>query len=335
MAAMAVRAEEPRLVDAFGRRLEYLRLSVTARCDFRCRYCLPQGCTRGAAERPLTFEEIGRLVDGFAALGLWKVRLTGGEPTLRRDLVEIVERVAATPGVRHVGMTTNGARLAALAPRLAAAGLSCLNVSVDSLDPARFAAVTGRPRLPEVLAGVEAALAAGISRVKVNVVLLSGLSDEELDRFLAWTRDAPLSVRFIELMDVGGAPAFFAENHVPAARVEGLLAERGWARQPRTEGEGPARRYARDGYRGEVGVIAPSRDEVCARCNRLRVSAAGRLKLCLFDRREVPLRHLLQADAQRAELVAAVRSAVWGKPAMHPLDGADRLAVPTLSAIGG
>jgi cyclic pyranopterin phosphate synthase len=326
----------PRLLDSQGRHLQYLRLSITELCNFRCTYCLPGGCPKGAVAQPLTVPEIDRLVRGFAAMGFWRVRLTGGEPTLRRDILEIVARVAAAPGVRHVGLTTNGYRLRTLASDLAEAGLNCLNVSVDSLDPARFASITGgTSRLEDVVGGIEAAMAAGIPRIKVNAVLLAGTDGAALDRFLGWVRDAPLSIRFIELMETRGDPAYFARNHVPASVMERLLEERGWSRLPGVEGEGPASEYGHPGHRGRIGIIAPYRKGFCATCNRLRVSASGNLKLCLFADREVPLRHLLRSDGQRDALAAAVRTAVGAKPASHHLGEGRVGMVRSLASIGG
>ncbi len=286
----------PHLQDAYGRRLEYLRLSVTERCNFRCTYCLPGGCPAGDGRKPLSVEEIDRLVRGFAALGFWKVRITGGEPTLRRDVVGIVERVAAVPGVRHVGMTTNGYRLESLAGELARAGLTALNVSVDSLDPDRFAAITGRSLLSQVVAGVDAALAAGIPRIKVNAVLLAETGADEIDRFLGWARDTPLTIRFIELMETGCSPALYARPHLPASAIEQLLVARGWSRLPRGEGDGPAVDYGQDGHRGRIGVIAPYAEGLLPRLQPAPDLLGGDLKLCLFDDRAVPLRHLLQSD---------------------------------------
>ncbi len=336
MAVLHTPASAAPLLDGFGRRLDYLRLSVTERCNFACAYCAPQGCPRApGGEAPLSADEVGRLLAGFGAMGFAKVRLTGGEPTLRPDLVELVARAAATPGVRHVGLTTNGSRLAGLAADLAEAGLTCLNVSVDSLDPERFAAITHRAGLAQVLAGVEAAKAAGIPRIKVNAVLLRGTGEAEVDRFLDWAGAAAVTVRFIELMETGDDPAFFAREHVPAAAIEALLTARGWRRLPRREGDGPAEDWGRPGQPGRVGVIAPYRHGFCAACNRLRVSAAGALRLCLFADRTVSLRHLLQSDDQRPALVAAVRGAVGAKPAGHRLAERCTGGVRSLATIGG
>jgi cyclic pyranopterin phosphate synthase len=307
------------LEDALGRRLHYLRLSITDRCNFRCVYCLPDGCGAAAGPAPLTLPEIRRLVRGFADLGFWKVRLTGGEPTVRRDVTEVVRAVAETPGVRKVGLTTNGYRLDALAPALRDAGLSSINVSLDSLDPDRFRAVTGNARPDRVVAGIEAALASGIPAVKLNVVLLRGLEEAEVVRFLDWTRAVPLRVRFIELMETGDNRDFFVRARLEAGAVRRLLAARGWARLARTGLDGPAVEYGHPDHAGLAGVISAYDEGFCEGCNRLRVTSQGGLRQCLFGEEEVPLRPLLQADGDREALVARIRAAVAEKPAAHLL----------------
>ncbi len=323
-----------RLRDAFGRDLHYLRLSVTDRCNFRCVYCLPHGCPKGSGEEPLSLAEIDHLVNGFAGLGFWKVRLTGGEPTLRPDIVEVVRRVAAAPGIRRIGLTTNGYRLAAIASELRDAGLTSLNVSVDSLDPQRFREITGTDRLERVVAGVEAALAAGIPSVKVNVVLLRGMDDGELRRFLSWTGEAPLTVRFIELMQTGENGVLFGRARLPASEVRQKLEGLGWTRLPRDEGDGPATNYGHPDHAGKAGLISAYSTGFCDSCNRLRVSSVGDLKLCLFGDQKVSLRPLLR-DGQRTALMDLVETAVTTKPASHEL-GAGRCG-PTanLAMTGG
>ncbi len=323
------------LEDTFGRKLEYLRLSVTDRCNFRCAYCLPEGCPRGSGAEPLSVAELERLVRAFAELGVWKVRLTGGEPTLRRDLPDIVRAISAVAGVRRVGLTTNGYRLAAIAAELRAAGLASVNVSVDSLDPARFERITGSALLERIVEGVEAAAAAGIASVKVNAVLLRGMEEGELDRFLAWTRDRPLTVRFIELMQTGDNGEFFREHHLPADEVREKLERRGWTRHPRDPNDGPATTYGHPAHEGKAGLIAPYAPGFCDACNRVRVTSTGDLRLCLFGNRGVPLRPHLQDDEQGPELIELIRRAVAHKPASHLLHEGFSGATTTLASIGG
>ena len=330
----AVRATRV-LEDGIGRRLRYLRLSVTEACNFRCSYCLPHGRPPGPTPQPLSLGEIRRLVSAFATLGVSKVRLTGGEPTVRQDVGEIVRAVAATPGVRRVALTTNGYRLARLAPGLREAGLAAVNVSVDSLDPARFEQITGRPKLSSVVAGVEAALAAGIPAVKVNAVLLRGFDEGELDWFLAWTRRVPLTVRFIELMRTAGNGAFFRANHLAPSSIARELEVRGWEALPGDATDGPARTFGHPGHAGKVGLIAPYAAGFCDACNRVRVSAAGNLRLCLFGSAEIPLRRHLDSDGEREALMRAISAAVQAKPPSHHLREGDPGGTASLAMIGG
>ncbi len=322
-----------KLRDAFGRDLHYLRLSVTDRCNFRCVYCLPDGCT-SAGSAPLSRVEIGRLVRGFAGLGFWKVRLTGGEPTVRADICEVVRQVARTPGIRRVGLTTNGYRLDAIASELRDAGLTTVNVSVDSLDPERFRRITGSRAFDRVVAGIEAALSAGIA-VKVNAVLFQGLGDAELRRFLEWTRSQPLTVRFIELMETGENGALFRQARLPASEVRRKLEGLGWSRLARDAGDGPAVNYAHPGHVGKVGLISAYTAGFCDSCNRLRVSSVGDLKLCLFGERTVALRPLLQSDGGAEALMERIEMAVTVKPPAHELAAGRCGSTANLAMTGG
>jgi cyclic pyranopterin phosphate synthase len=306
------------LVDGFGRSFHYLRLSVEDACNFRCRYCLPHGYRKTEADPALSVAEIGRLTRAFAEIGFWKVRLTGGEPTVRRDIVEIAATVARTPGVRRVALSTNGYRLLELAAHLKAAGVSAVNVSVDSLNAPRFAELTGKDSLADVLAGIDRSLELGLE-TKINAVLMKGLNDNEFGEFVELARERPLSVRFIELMPVTDNMGFFTRRHLKAEGLVAWLGENGWAERTRQDGDGPARAFHKSGYQGSVGVIAPYAKDFCGSCNRLRVTSRGRLRLCLFSEGENSLRDLLQNDAQAPELQARVKTLLGLKEVSHYL----------------
>jgi len=325
-----------RLTDPSGRRFEYLRLSLTDVCNFRCTYCLPNGYRKTAGRTPdLSPDEIVRAVTAFARLGLWKVRLTGGEPTVRAEFSEIARRVAAVPGIRRVAMTTNGYRLADHAAEWRAAGVSAINVSVDSLDPARFAEITGHDRLAEVLRGVEAARAAGFDSIKLNAVLMRGVNDDELESIIAFIRQRDLSLRFIEVMRTNDNAPFFQARHVPGQTVIDALLRGGWTRLPRAPGAGPAVEFAHSDAEGRIGIIAPYAQDFCATCNRLRLSAEGKLHLCLFGDGGLDLRPLLQADAQIDELVERIVALTAHKAPSHRLHDGNSGATPHLASIGG
>ena len=324
------------LADRFGRTFPYLRLSVIDACNFSCSYCLPAGY-RALPGRPkaLELDEIARLLRGFAAAGMQKVRITGGEPSLRRDLTAIIGVAATTPGVRTVALTTNGCVLNRRFAEWHEAGLGALNVSVDSLDRERFAAITGHDRLDDILAGVGQAIAARLPSVKLNAVLLRGLNDDDLPRWLDYLRDRPVALRFIELMQTGDNREYFERHHVRADALERTLEESGWALQARAPDAGPAREYAHPDYAGRIGVIAPYSRDFCAGCNRLRVTSAGDLRLCLFGDFGIPLRPLLQRDDQSDELQATLTAQLGLKKATHGLHAGDTGITPHLASIGG
>jgi cyclic pyranopterin phosphate synthase len=323
-----------KLVDSFDRTFNYLRLSIEDACDYRCLYCLPGGFHKEEPEPPLRVDEIRRLVNAFAEMGFWKVRLTGGEPTVRRDLLEIVAAVASTPGVRKVALSTNGARLSELADDLAHKGVDAVNVSVDSMDADRFRQITGRNDLAKVLAGVERCLGLGLE-VKLNTVLLKDLNEGEFVRFVELTRERALGVRFIELMPTSDNAEFFRERHLKATSLISWLGENGWSELPRSLAAGPARRFRRLGYVGSVGVIAPYSNDFCATCNRLRVTSRGRLRLCLFAEGEHSLRPLLQSDDQRRALQESVRALLGRKDVSHYLPEGRLGDTRHFAAIGG
>jgi cyclic pyranopterin phosphate synthase len=309
------------LVDGFARRIRYLRISVTDRCNYRCTYCMPESLEDRMQFQPrsavLTFEELERVVAVFAGLGVRKLRLTGGEPTVRHGIVDLVRRLATVPGIEQVVMTTNGHLLADLAAPLAAAGLRAVNVSVDTLDAERFRAVTGRGDLSRVLAGIDAARAAGLA-VKTNAVALRGVNDGELVALCedAWRRGAV--PRFIEHMPMSDGAIYDATAGISAATirhaVEAALGPLAPASASRDAG--PAR-YWRLADGRELGIISAMTEHFCDDCNRLRLTATGELHACLGHDDATSLRDLMRAGASDDDLVRAIAGAVAGKRAGH------------------
>ena len=327
---------KPQLEDSFGRRFEYLRLSLTDRCNFRCAYCLPQGYRKDPAlAAELSRAELRRAVTGFAQLGLWKLRLTGGEPTVRCDFEDIVRDMAGVDGIRRIALTTNGYRLAERAHAWRAAGVNAINVSIDTLDRASFARITGHDRLPEVVDGVDAALDAGFDMVKVNSVLMRSLEEESWEGLFAFVADRPISWRFIELMRTNDNAGFHQEEAATSDAMVARLVRSGWNAVERGAGSGPAIEYRHPDYAGAIGVIAPYSPGFCNSCNRLRLSSRGKLQLCLFGEAGIDLRHLLQQDDQRDSLVEAIVAALPAKPFAHRLHEGLSGATPHLASIGG
>ena len=323
------------LVDGFGRTFPYLRLSLTEACNYRCSYCLPDGYQSAGRPTFLALEEIQRLVRGFAAVGMRKIRLTGGEPSLRKDLPSIIAAVSATPGVQKIALTTNGCLLPRHVRLWREAGLTALNVSLDSLQSARFAAITGHDRFDEVMEGIEIAQTLGFDAVKLNAVLLRGLNDDELPAWMDFLRGRDVSIRFIELMRTGDNQAYFERHHYRAEALEQQLVDAGWTLRPRAADAGPAREYAHPDYRGRIGIIAPYSKDFCAGCNRLRVTARGDLRLCLFGDFGIPLRPLLQSDEDHDALVARIATQLGLKAAGHGLHEGNTGITPHLASIGG
>jgi len=320
------------LKDSEGRIIAYLRLSLTDRCNFRCEYCSVSDYEDG--DRILSRAEIARLVGIFAGLGVRRVRLTGGEPTLRRELLGIARDLRETPGIEEVALTTNGHRLAELARPLREAGVQCVNVSVDTLDPERLHRISGRGAvLHEVLEGFQAASEVGFPHLKLNTVVMGGVNEDELGAIvrLAWSRGA--SPRFIELMPFGsGRP-------VPTAVVKRRLAEQGVALLPDGKrGWGPAHymRSAEPGPLRYVGFIGAMTENFCDLCNRARVSADGGFQACLGGESRVSLRDLLRAGAADEEVEAEIRGALARKGPRHHMEQAgEKLVLLPMMGIGG
>jgi GTP 3',8-cyclase len=330
-----------RLIDAFGRRLTYLRVSVTDRCNLRCLYCLPEGAEHSFGNREfLSAEQIETLVGALVRLGIERVRLTGGEPLVRKDIVEVARRVRQLPGVQNLALSTNGTELERLAPALFAAGVDRVNVSLDSVDAETFRAITQNGDLDQVWRGVEAALATGFDPVKLNAVLLAHHNMADVERLVALTLDRPLTVRFIEMMPTAANAHLQGNEYVSCDVARQWIEERFGPLLPADSGPrtGPAKAFRLAGARGQVGFITPLSHTFCADCNRLRLTARGELRLCLFADRVYPLRHLLaerNAERREAALEAEILRVLADKPAEHMLTQGNYGNLVSFMQIGG
>jgi cyclic pyranopterin phosphate synthase len=305
------------LVDRLGRPIEDLRVSLTDRCNLRCTYCMPRelfGPDHAFLERDelLSFEELSRLLRAFVDLGVRKLRLTGGEPLLRRDLPDLIAMLSPLPGIDDIALTTNGILLPRLADQLAAAGLTRVTVSLDALDDETFRRVADTPlSVSAVLEGVDAALAAGLSPVKVNAVLQRGVNDDQVEALAGWARDTGVTLRFIEFMDVGTTNDWQRERVVPADEIQQRIAAR-WPIEPvAPTGAAVAERFRYLDGAGEVGIVASVTRPFCRTCVRARLSAIGELYTCLFAARGHDLRAVLRGGADDDGLRAAI-AGVWG-----------------------
>ncbi len=335
-------AQAEPLIDPLGRPVEYLRLSVTDRCDLRCVYCRGEATAFVPRSEVLSLEELAAVAQAFVGLGVRKVRVTGGEPLVRRGVVGLMERLGAMSGLEELAMTTNGAQLAGYAQRLRQAGVQGLNISLDTLDPVRFRRLTRTDRLERVLAGIEAARSAGFPRIRLNCIAMRGRNDDEIEALVTYAVERGLDISFIEEMPFGGVEghdrdaAYMATAEVQA-RVE--AAYRLIETEPRPAA-GPSRDYQVAGTATRVGFISPHSACFCDSCNRVRVTAEGRLLPCLSDEGATDLRAVLRAGAEAApaRLQAAIRQGLRSKPARHGLDvqalGRPQL-VRSMSATGG
>jgi cyclic pyranopterin phosphate synthase len=323
--------------DSFGRRINYLRISLTDRCNFRCVYCMPAvGMQFLPRPELLTTSELLLVVRAAATAGFQKIRLTGGEPSLRPDLVELVQAIKATPGIEHMAMTTNGLRLPKLAGPLKQAGLDRVNVSIDTLDPAKFRQVTRGGKLDQVWEGIQEADRVGLHPIKLNAVVVRGLNDDEVPQLAALTLDNPWEMRFIEVMPLVGVAGIAEEGVVKSAEliaqletIHGQLEDLGLAPSD------SARRYRIPGAKGTLGFISSVSDPFCATCNRMRLTADGRLHLCLLRDDEVDLRAAIRSGATQAEIEQLVRHAVAVKPWGHGLPNGVLPTLRGMSELGG
>lgn len=331
---------EALLKDSYGRAIRDLRVSVTDKCNFRCFYCLPHGSPEETAPKAdvLTYEEIEFAVEVFVSLGVEKVRLTGGEPMLRRDIETLVAKLARIEGLKDLALTTNGYNLAERAAGLKAAGLNRVTVSLDSLKRATFQEVTGVDMLSRVLDGIRAAQRVGLSPVKVNAVVVRGHNEGEVADMAAFAREHGVHVRFIEYMPLDSGHGWSRERVVSGAEIRAAINERFLLVAKKVErGSETATRYRfADGSPGEIGIIAPVTEPFCGACSRIRLTADGQVRTCLFSKVEHSLRDVMRARATREEVADYIRSVVLRKEPRHYInDTFFEQPARTMSLIGG
>lgn len=317
------------MTDRLNRDIHYMRLSITELCNLRCRYCMPaEGVCKKAHDEMMTEDEIIRAVQAAASLGIDKLRITGGEPLVKKNVVSICQRAACVEGIREVCLTTNGVLLPELAGPLKEAGVRRVNISLDTLDPEKYAYITRIGTLDRAMAGVEAALNAGFEKVKINAVLIGGFNDDEIVPLAELTRRYPLDVRFIEMMPMYDSGDFDKAAFIPYTRVLDCLEQ---VTEVTPDG-GVARLYRLPGGQGNIGLISPISAHFCGNCNRIRLTADGKLKPCLHSRDEYSLKGL-DLDG----MVAVMGEAIWNKPAWHgDLDALHRSdAGRNMNQIGG
>lgn len=333
----------PRLIDNYGREHHYLRISVTDRCNLRCVYCMPEeGMEFEPAEKILTFKEITEVVRAVAGMGIRKIRLTGGEPLVRKNLEQLVAMIAQIPEIEDISLTTNGMFLAAKASALKEAGLTRVNISMDSLQPDRFKLITRGGDVRKVLDSIDACVEAGLRPIKLNVVLMRGLNDDEIAEFIRLTRDRDIHIRFIEYMPIGHSDATWKNLYLPLSRVREVCAEQQWDYGPvaTVQGNGPSENYRLDGALGSFGLIHPVSEHFCQSCNRLRLTADGYIKPCLAWTEQFHVRRVIGDDKAIRQMFL---DALGTKPENHEMSHFlnDDLAIthtPTarrMSQIGG
>jgi len=327
------------LKDSFGRKFPYIRLSISDVCNFKCGYCLPDGYKIDKSDNRtfINTEEIKRLARALSELGVSKIRLTGGEPTIRKDFFEIIKIIKENSGIKKTVITTNGYKLDKIANDIKNSGLDGINISIDSLDPKTFKKITGHERLEEILRGIKNLQKLNFKNIKINAVLLKGINDSERD-FDSWAqfiKNNEIDFRYIELMQTGDNLDYFNKYHVPSKKFINYLNNNNWIVQTFGKDAGPAKNYLNPKFKGKFGVIAPYSKDFCKSCNRLRITAKGDLRLCLFGNTGINIRHLMQKDNQIEELKDLILKQLNFKKESHYLEIGETGLTKNLSTTGG
>ena len=325
------------MIDGYKRRIDYLRISVTDRCNLRCVYCMPpEGVKQTPHREILTLEEFGRVVDAASDLGINKVRITGGEPLVRKNILKLFQHIAKNPGIDDISITTNGVLFLQMAEDLQKSGLNRVNFSLDSLDPDKFKEITRLGKFNQVWRGIEKAIALNLHPVKLNVVAVRGVNDREFGDFARLSRETPLHIRFIELMPIGECNPWAVDNFISAEEIVRKLQQEFGPLQAETKvtGNGPAKYFRLPGAKGTLGFITAISEHFCSTCNRLRLTANGQLRPCLYGNQEFDLKKALRRGAGRQELAELIAKGIRQKPGQHHMEeGWSDLRV--MSQIGG
>ncbi len=327
------------LKDSFGRTFPYIRLSITDVCNFKCGYCLPNGyqVDKSDNRKFLRLEEIKRLAKVFSKLGVSKMRLTGGEPTVRKDFFEIIKILKNDAGIKRVVITTNGYHLNEKAKMLVDSGINGINISIDSLERNIFKNITGHDRLPEILQGIKILQQLNFENIKINAVLLNGInaSEKDFDLWGEFIKENKVDLRYIELMQTGDNLNYFNKYHISSKIFKDYLNKKKWIYQTFGKDAGPSLNYINPDYKGKFGIIAPYSKDFCRTCNRLRITSRGDLRLCLFGNTGISIRHLLQRDDQIEELQDLIVGQMKFKKVSHYLELGETGLTKNLSTTGG
>src|SRR6056300_289383 len=327
-----------KLKDQFGRTFPYIRLSITDVCNFKCGYCLPNGYFK-PNNHPgfLNIAEIENLVNGLSDLGVSKIRVTGGEPTVRKDFFDVMKLIKSKSGIKKLVVTTNGYKLNQLTDKFLDTGVDGINISIDTLNRSKFKEITGHDRLPEILEGIKILQDKGFKNIKVNAVLLRDINNnqEEFDAWSEFINQNDISFRYIELMQTGNNLDYFKKYHQSAKVFREYIETKGWKNVDRALDDGPALNYKNENSKGQFGVIAPYSKDFCKSCNRLRITAKGDLRLCLFGNTGINIRHLMQKDSQIEELKDLILKQLNFKKESHYLEIGDTGLTKNLSTTGG
>ena len=327
------------LQDSFGRKFPYIRLSITDVCNFKCGYCLPNGyqIDKSDNRKFLHIDEISRLVRALSQLGVSKIRLTGGEPTIRKDFFDIIKIIKNNSGIKKIVITTNGYHLDRIANKIKESALDGINISIDSLNTETFKKITGHDRLPEILKGIENLQNLNFENIKINAVLLKGINDskKDFDQWANFIQNHKIDFRYIELMQTGDNLEYFRRYHVPATKFINYLNNSNWIFQTLGRDAGPSKNYVNPEFKGKFGVIAPYSKDFCKSCNRLRITAKGDLRLCLFGNTGINIRYLMQNEEQLEELKNLILKQLNFKKESHYLELGETGLTKNLSKTGG